>query len=244
MPITAYKAAFSGEPRVLITLEIPDDAVTNMGRKDIVNKQTAKHRTNKAIVRQITDALGNKYEVAYSINNKKLTYKLGEVIEEPEFNMDMEEVCASGIHFFLEKECAELYYTYSLKDDIWKSWYDNGQLYRETRYNNEEDKLKVWYKNGNLEYEYNYKIEKENRWYEDSNPMYEYNYKNGEKNGVQREWYKNGQMFCEHNYENGEQIGLQIEWYYDGNIRYIIQKGLSDNGDLINEFIHVDRIRC
>jgi antitoxin component YwqK of YwqJK toxin-antitoxin module len=127
-----YKVAKHGDKRVLITLEIPDDAKTNVGRKYVVDKQKAKHRTNKAKVVSIEDADGKSYETANTsiYDAKKLTYKIGEVIQEPAFDPTLEIVCSEGIHFFLDKHVAEVYGWVPPKDwtGVWEEWYDNGQM--------------------------------------------------------------------------------------------------------------------
>ncbi len=127
-----YKAAKSGDTRVLITLEIPDDAKTNVDRKYVAKKETAKYRTNKAKVLKIEDAEGKSYETATTsfYDDKKLIYKVGEVVEEPAFDPTLELVCAQGIHFFLDKRVAEVFYWTPPKDwtGTWTEWYDNGQL--------------------------------------------------------------------------------------------------------------------
>jgi hypothetical protein len=106
-----YKIARHGAKRVLITLEIPEDAKTNLYRPSIVNKETAKYRTNKAKVLKIEDADGKSYDTATTsiYNKKKLTYRVGEVVEEPAFDPMLEVVCTEGIHFFLDKHVAELF---------------------------------------------------------------------------------------------------------------------------------------
>ena len=61
-----YKIAEHGNVRVLVTLEIPDDALTNMNRYDIFDAMKAKYRTNKAKVLDIEDEQGTKYTHANS----------------------------------------------------------------------------------------------------------------------------------------------------------------------------------
>ena len=103
-----YKIAKNGDTRVVVTLEIPEDALTNMGRPSVALRETAKHRTNKAKVLAIEDASGTPHTTATSFgyDKKFLTYKVGETIEEPSYNPDPEQVCAEGIHYFLTRRVA------------------------------------------------------------------------------------------------------------------------------------------
>ena len=79
-----YKVAKNGEKRVVVTLEIPSDALTNMDRSTVAVKETAKHRASKAKVLKIEDEEGNCYPIAISFNydKKSLEYKVGELLED------------------------------------------------------------------------------------------------------------------------------------------------------------------
>ena len=97
--------------KVLITLEIPNDAQTNLNRTNIKHKEYAKYRCNKALVISKKDKKENKHENAFSsiYNEKSIEYKVGEKVEEPNYDKDIDIVCGEGIHFFLNKEIAMLY---------------------------------------------------------------------------------------------------------------------------------------
>ena len=47
--------------KLIITIEIPKDAKTNMARKDIYDKEHATYKTDKLIVKKIEDYCGNEY---------------------------------------------------------------------------------------------------------------------------------------------------------------------------------------
>ena len=86
-----YKIAKSFGKRVVITLEIPEDAVTNLKRSNIVNAETAKYRTMKAKVIKIEDSDGKTYNEAVSFNYDKnsITYKLDEELVCHDFDMNL-----------------------------------------------------------------------------------------------------------------------------------------------------------
>jgi len=84
--------------------------------------------------------------------------------------------------------------TYSLKTlknnnlhDICRDWYENGQLFLETKWQDgkEDDIERGWYENGQL-------------WWVK-------HWKDGNLDGIDRTWYKNGQL-SERHWKNGQQI--------------------------------------
>ena len=86
---------------VIVKLEIPEDAMRSSatGRKC---------RASKAIVLEIQDIEGNKIDSeAYSTyeNEKNFEYIVGETVEpRKSFDENRYEECASGIHFFIDRQ--------------------------------------------------------------------------------------------------------------------------------------------
>ncbi len=228
-----YKIASNNNTRVLVTLQIPKDARTNIQRKDIKNKKYAKYRCNKATVISIVDQEGNKYKSANTsfYNKKKLTYIVGKKVIEPKYNIDVETVCGEGIHFFLDKEVAILYFIDDIKDGEYKSWYDNGQPMIQKTY--VEGKLhgyyKEWYLNGQLMYQIEYKDGKENgeykSWYNNGQIMVQTTYKDGKCDGEYKKWYEKGKLHTQTTYKDGKYHGKYTKWFENGIImvekRYI-----------------------
>lgn len=233
-----YKAAKHDETRVLITLEIPSDAKTNVDRKYVVDKQKAKHRMNKAKVLKIEDETGKTYKTAmtgfYAENS--LTYKVGEGIEEPMFNPDLDEVCTTGIHFFLDKNVAKQYRWKppSGWTGVLSNWYENGQKHYELPIvNGKYDGVcQFWYANGQKKCEDTYV--------------------NGKMEGVRREWYSNGQKASEDTYVNGNMHGRCVGWFengvkqYEAMLRNWLEVGYArfwhKNGQLHTEKFYEDGI--
>ncbi len=197
----AYKAAKSGDTCVLITLEIPSDARTNLNRMNIAKKETAKYRTDKAKVLKIEDEAGKAYTSATTgfYIDKHLTYKVGEVMEEPTFNPVLEEVCTSGIHFFLDKNVAALYYWKipAFWCGVWSEWHDNGQKYSE-----------IPFILGKIDGVRQY-------WYENGQKRFEGMWRNGFEVGVHRTWHENGQLHTERIYDYGV-VKTESKWDESG----------------------------
>lgn len=155
-----YKAGFSDKKRVIITLEIPEDALTNINRTNIVDKSKAKYRTNKAVVIKIEDKEGNTYEFAESgfYKAKKVDYLIHETVKELNYDTTINNVCAPGIHFFLEKRSAYLYGRDLLENGLFQKWHANGQLWIEGNYINwkRDGYFQEWDENGTLCIKANY----------------------------------------------------------------------------------------
>ena len=67
------------------------------------------------------------YEEAFGIHDRSFKYKINKVVEPvDDFNDDQDEVCASGIHYFLSEEPA-YYWEYWPDNGLYKSWHENGQ---------------------------------------------------------------------------------------------------------------------
>lgn len=158
-----YKVAKNGDTRVIITLEIPEDALTNITRKGIVNPETATYTTNKAIVLSIEDEDENQYTSAVSgfYKSKPLTYTVGQSVTVEDYSTLSEMECFKGIYFFLDKRIAKLYEK-DIENGLCQEWYKNGQLYIECTYKNSKlDGLyQLWYSNGDKAEEYTYKDDK------------------------------------------------------------------------------------
>ena len=93
-PLTGYKKTSEG---VVITAEIPAGAIVFC-----INGK--KCRTNRA---KITDMAGE--EVLHSQYDPNFEYRLGQEIEIKDFNLMYNVECASGFHFFENREDAENY---------------------------------------------------------------------------------------------------------------------------------------
>lgn len=220
----AYKVAEHAGKRVIITLEIPPDALTNMDRKSVVNKDTAKHRVNKALVMKIEDAEGNLYDTATSsqYTKKKLTYTVGKVIEEPSFDMDLEKVCTEGIHIFLTKRVAEFYNLESIPNGLLEAWHDNGAKYSEFTFVNGkiEGVSTLWHDNGQKQVECMYVNGKEeglcHSWFKNGKKETIDMYVNGRLEWKNERWYENGQKACEIMCVNGKEERVYQSWDANG----------------------------
>ena len=108
-----YKIIFSNDSqrkRLLVTLEIPQDAKTNLNRPGLIDPQHAKYRCDKALVVSIhCQQSGTEYTTGISgFWSDTVVYTKNEIVSS-EFNPDLENSCSTGIHFFIDKQTAMCY---------------------------------------------------------------------------------------------------------------------------------------
>ena len=227
-----YKIAEYQGKRVLITLEIPQDARTNCYRNDIVDPSKALYRCDKAFVIKIQDDTKEYTKATSLFSDRKLHYVVGKEIYEPNYNEDIHQVSTEGIHFCLDKERALLYGLESVTNGMYQKWYDNGhKQIKCSFYNDELDGLyeEWWPHSGQKRYEHNYKNGKlhglNQSWYcglefkDKQQPKdVECTYENGLLHGLFQRWYSNGKRECLCNYKHGNIDGLFQRWNRDGTI--------------------------
>ncbi len=263
---TVYKLGFHKESYVLIYLELLNDSITNINRSSVINKKYAKHRCDKALVKKIINVKSNKeYETAISLYDNNFKYHLGKIIV-TDFDSNLENVCSTGIHFFLDKERALLYnnpYTYN--NDEYKTWHDNGAFMTIGKYvkGMKNGKFKNWDCNNNLIYEANFindKIDGEfKEWYSNNKLLVIANYDNGilldlktfDKNGkvifdskfdkkenILIDWHSNGIIKCLGKRKNKYKIGLYQEWYENGQLK--LEINYSDDKYYDEEYLKMN----
>ena len=163
--LKVYKGCRNG---MVVTLEIDSKGQNNMKRSGVVDPNHAVYRCQSARVVGIEHALtGETAEKAISDFDGQFCYRVGEMIEEPEYSTKIEIVCGKGIHFYLTKEPAVFYalglmgfkgYTGEVK-----SWHANGQRWAhgwfkdgkwdgewEAWYASGKRSFHGWYKDGKL----------------------------------------------------------------------------------------------
>lgn len=209
-----YKIGLSNNKKVLITLLIPDDALTNKNRYTIIDYKHAKYRCNKAYVIDIRDMYNNSYEWATSIYyTKKLLYEKNKIIE-TEFDTDILIENSKGIHYFIDYDTALnyripiLYQHWKNESMIYKNYYNNGNIRKKIKYimgsleNNKTIIYKMiqeYYPNGQIKLDYNLAINKYDSLY--------------------REWYENGRIKKRLIYEKNKVISYIENWDMRG-IKY------------------------
>ena len=121
----AYKSA----GKYIVKLQVPVGSHTNRGRRGVADPNRAKFRTDKAHVLKIRHKrTGRCVRSVRSDHDPMVRYIVGEdVVPRRGYNLDPDEVCASGIHFFLTREPA-YDYDFEIRNGIFQVWHDNGQL--------------------------------------------------------------------------------------------------------------------
>ena len=190
----------------IVTLELLDDSVTNEKREGVVNDKYAKFRCNMAKVINMTNVKTCKtIEKDVSIWDVYFEYRVGEIVK-TNFDENLNEVCAKGIHYFKTKEAAiSWFYIENGKicpDGKWTCWWSNGRKESEGTYKDgeEDGEWEKWWYNGHK------------RWKRTVNC--------GKLDGKCIVWYQTGQKECEGTYKDGIKDGKWTEYYGNGNKRY------------------------
>lgn len=210
----------------ILVLQKLRDTKTNEARK-VHNKNRANYRANKFRVIDIVSKLDESLGIVYVLKEydeegkeKELTeitsdysdsfiYRKNEIVECKNFDKNIDNVCAGGIHYYLLWTSAfqhNLFIILMKLNDYYKytgkcyHWGNNGKLYSESYYINSKSEgiEETWYDNGNLR-----SID---------------NWKNGEKNGITKVYYENGVLFSENNYINGYPDGECKYWHENGEL--------------------------
>jgi antitoxin component YwqK of YwqJK toxin-antitoxin module len=209
----------SCESEWIVILRKLKDTITNENRWDIVNIKFAKFRANKLEVVLIinkNDPTIITKQISNSNYKSKITYKVGEIVIINDYDMNLSNVCSTGIHYFKTIECA--YYFDNEKKCIgnYKKWFNDGTLCKQCYYD----------QNNNLIGDYN-------EWFDNGNYKKKCNYKDGLLNGEYKEWYRSSFFLYRcitSTYLNGNLEGTFYMWYEKGN--YLWLKCEYQNGQL------------
>ena len=210
----------------LVTLALTPSSKLNDKRTNIINPEFAKLRTDKVAILDIEDiTTGEKLK---SIHNtfyfdKKIEYKVLTIIIEPNYDLNLDNVCAPGIHIFKSRERAK---TYSFNDKIpdgytgvYTSYYDNGAIKYKTNVING----KYWFEC----YAYD----------EFGVLVSNYNYINGVLHGKYYK-YKENKLWKEGSYDHGLFHGTIIE--YDPETNEKINLETFNKGNLHGPFFYIE----
>jgi len=222
--------------------------ITNENRKSLKGaskeqKLHAKYRANKLLVLKIEHLWkkekkkDDKIPIPISINEikntifseKQLTYKVGEIIEELEFDKNLEKIYGQGIHYYLDKDTAK----FCMDSPLIKkgkfsgeviNYHENGNLWSKCMYiqGKENGEYKMWYENGNLFKKCTYIQGKKDGEYEEryknGNLLKKCIYIQGYEDGEHETWYENDIPWEKCTYIQGKLDGKYEEWNENGSI--------------------------
>ncbi|TLX76200.1 toxin-antitoxin system YwqK family antitoxin [Labilibacter sediminis] len=125
-------------------------------------------------------------------------------------------------------------FTNNLKDGIWTSFFDNGNINHEITFVKGKAKglAKFYYENGLLRESGNWQIDHwqgEYQYYFESGQLsYDWNYnEKGKREGEQKYFHANGEKMYEGNWNNGKTVGA-LKVYNEAGI--LVQEKLFENG--------------
>lgn len=210
-PFIVYKSAQD----CIVKLRLLEGTKTNLRRRGVVNSNHAKFRCNQAFVVSITRKMSD--EQLLKINSDCpvfFQYIVDETADEYRFDDDLDEVCTTGIHFFLTEETA-FFYNLNIKNynGEYLEYNDDGLLIK-----------RLFYVDGKREGEY---LE----YYDNGKLREKYSYVNGQREGEYLEYHKNGKLWIKCFYKNDRNDGECLVYYENGRlgIRSFYEKGVRKN---------------
>lgn len=112
------------EDQTIITIEIPEDALTNESRIGILDPDFAEYRANKAHI--VKGSGKSNYRNPYYA--KPLIYNEGEIVYPDRWDTDIQIVSTHGIHYFKTYDAAYAWAMSVPHDGIFQNYYSNGGL--------------------------------------------------------------------------------------------------------------------
>ena len=169
----------------------------------------AYYRTDSAYVIDIYEKdNGNRINEICSDYDKKFKYIVNSIAVVNDYDLNLNRVSTTGIHFFLNEKQA-YHYNKLTTDNKHCGWYEGGRVWYEYNMVNglRHGGQKEWYMNGMLMHEEQFKngIQEglQKYYYPNNKIKFEYNMVNGTRDGLHRYWMENGDLWCESNYGDG-----------------------------------------
>ena len=183
----------------IVTMTKLPDTITNESRTGIVDPMHAKFRADKLLVVTIEHKLTG--ESIKRIQNTsychKIWYDVSMIVDVSDYDQDPNEVCSTGIHYFLSREAA-FYWDNNIENGPVRAWYSNGQV-------REEYTLVAGKMHGTCR-----------RWHFNCKPRQDCNYVAGKLHGHYQFWYYTGQKRRDCHYINDKLHGHYQSWYQNG----------------------------
>ena len=229
----AYTVVKSNDKRYILTLDIPEDAITTIGGDYVKIPETAQYRADKVKVVKIEDESENTFDNVMD----NFTYTVGEITEDPEFDMDLSEFNCDGICFFLSREVADHYLAIHPETGAHKFFYTKRTAYEIRNFVNGKlhGSSTCYYSNGQLAtdklYENGYEIGTHTAFYKTGSIMASTPYTNGKKNGLYEAWHDNGVKHIAVCFVDDKMNGQCLKWLDNGKL---IGNIVYDHGEIIS----------
>ena len=214
----------------IVTMKKLPDTVTNESRKDVVDPLYSKFRADKLLVVRIEHK--NTDETVTHVQNttyrkKKIWYEVSKEVSVTDYNQDLDEVCAPGIHYFLSRDAAFYWNNAGIINGLRRTWYGDGQKKLVSNYADAKlnGPCQSWYVTGQKRKECSYVSGKlhgpHQSWHINGQKKRDCTYLDGVLDGLWQRWYKNGQKLEECTYIDGVLHGSHKFWYENGQTRKV-----------------------
>jgi hypothetical protein len=202
----------------IVTLQPVEGTITNIDRNSVVDPRYAKFRGDKFMVvgieHKYDPTLTTESVTSSGYYKESLVYRVGEIVTVEDFDNDLNNICSTGIHFFLTKEAA---FSYEMPTEEYLkqlsghriTYHDNGHKDTEAVYENGVrcGPYIVYHPNGVK--------------------GFEATFENGKPCGRRTIYRGDGSKQAECHYENGKLCGSYAEFNEDGS--YGVQKFYAED---------------
>jgi antitoxin component YwqK of YwqJK toxin-antitoxin module len=176
---------------------------TNEKRDKVGDPGYAKFRADcleVCVIININEPMQKLEYVISNYGNRKIKYEINNSVVPDEYDINQNNVCTGGIHYFNSIDRAFFYRNRpSGYDGTWIEWHDNGHKYSQGNYHDNK-KTGIW-------------IE----WYNDGHIYSQGNYCHDKKTGPWFIWHANGKKQARGVYCDGKKIGHWVTWDDNGN---------------------------
>jgi antitoxin component YwqK of YwqJK toxin-antitoxin module len=213
----------------VVVLKKTQNTITNENRKGIINVNCAKLRGDIFIVADIVPKSNDLKELTKITNTifygDVITYEIGSIVKSNGYNMNLDDIRTTGIHYFNTFEPA-FYYNFIMTKGYtgdFIGYHDNGVVSATYRYKDGiiDGDCIAYCENGNIIGSKTYvngKLQGESvAYYGNGRVKSVYYFTNGCVNGEHTEYYDNGQLRKKCCYNSvGQLQGKYVEYYENG----------------------------
>jgi antitoxin component YwqK of YwqJK toxin-antitoxin module len=197
------------EKKVLVTLYIPTDAITNENRKEVVNIKTALHKTSKAMPVMIQDINLNMYESCLYAYKSDIIFNLNHMFVMSECFMSkptkrnvseeaVTRLLENSLYYYKSVEPFHFMSETEVRNCTLKKWFSNGQIENEiTIVNGKRHGTQIIYN-------------------KDGTVKSTLEYENDMLNGYTRTYHQTGYRHLDIHFLNNKKQGLCRKWKADG----------------------------
>lgn len=236
-----------------------DPKLSNLSRDEVIDPNYAKFRCKQAKVISIYSVTAdptyaicekNQFTQGVSLKERSFKYVVGQQVDVPNYDNNIDNICSAGIHFFLTEKAA-YYWANTSTNSV---WHHNGRI-KICHIDNPITNITTFeqfYYNGTLQKQFSYKDGCTVSKYKCIYTKRCYIKRSGIRHGPQLTFYNDGQIKTRISYNNNNKHGLYKEFHPNGQVKKSVVyvndllegpcKRWYPNGQLSNECHYTNNI--